>query len=230
MSIKKVNKFNYIDIHADTSETGRVYYTPDGPAPSVTTILSSIPDQGLLDWRERVGEEEATRLTTEAADIGSKMHDMLEQYLRSGRLITLKEKDDNSKLAYRLYNLIRLRGFKGVSEIWGIETALYFSNLYAGRTDLVGVYKDKPTIIDFKTSNFYRNDEMLKKYKMQISAYSVAHRWMFGDEGKIEQGLLLIAIKPKGKSIGNFQSVLIDRDELDHYTEMWLDLLEQYHK
>src|ERR1700733_8467184 len=80
-----VHRYDYPKLEAFTHQSGwRVYETPSGlKVPSVTTILSTLPKDGLEAWRERIGHEEAQKITDEACRIGSTMHDMLEGYVRA---------------------------------------------------------------------------------------------------------------------------------------------------
>jgi len=190
----KRDKFAYPDMTADTDpETGkRVYYTPDGPAPSVTTILASLPNPELDAWRARVGDEEADRISKEATTIGSYMHDMLESYLKDEEFV--RDGSELESTAAQMAKAVKLFGMRQLNEVWGIEVPLHLEDLYAGRTDLTGVYRNLPSIIDYKTSKYAKPPEHLVKYKLQMAFYALAHEYMFGQ--KIEQGVLLFAIRP----------------------------------
>src|SRR5271154_5809296 len=101
-----INRYDYPKFNSITFPTGgRVYNTPLGhKVPSVTTILSTLPKDGLIAWRDRVGDEEANRITNEACRIGSTMHETLEGYVSNylrGRPNTQPETDDD-KEAYTL--------------------------------------------------------------------------------------------------------------------------------
>ena len=75
-------KFNYItEVETKTLKTGRTYYTPDGAYPSITTILGKTADNTWLQkWIERVGEEEAARVSKEATDRGTLVHEYAERH------------------------------------------------------------------------------------------------------------------------------------------------------
>lgn len=224
-----LNKFPYSEINADTSESGfRVYHTPMGSAPSVTTILSSQSSPGLDAWRERVGDEEADRVSKEATDIGSYMHNMLEAHLKGEEFS--RDGSELEDIATEMFHAQRLLGWRHLSEVWGIEVPLHYEALYAGRTDLVGVFKRKPSIIDYKTSKFRKSPEYLEPYKMQIAAYRLAHEHMYPGY-EFDQGVLLFAMRPSKKFRKNAQSqvIIIDKDELDYFSEKWIDVLETYH-
>jgi len=219
----------YFDIEAVTSDTGRKYYTPDGPAPSVTTILSTLPHPELDAWRVRVGDEEADRISKEATDIGTNMHDRLEAYVKNEEFIDTGVQCE--WMAKKMFQQVKVMGLAKLNEVWGVEVALHLYNLYAGRTDLVGVYNRIPSIIDYKTSKFFKRDSWLTNYKLQTAAYAVAHDEMFGDLG-IRQGVLLIGTRPNKeyKVTPRVQKIIIPAEEMDHYKYEWMQVVENYHR
>ena len=64
------------------SEAGRVYQTPTGKAyPSVTSVTGLHGKEAFFEWRKRVGEEEANRIAARAANRGTRVHTLCEDYL-----------------------------------------------------------------------------------------------------------------------------------------------------
>ena len=118
----------------------RVYETPSGTTPSVTTILSKTKDQtGLNAWKARVGEQEAQRIVTEAAGVGTALHNNLEKFLAGEKRVP-----GNNLVhvqANKMADIIIENGISDVDEVWGIEQGLYYPEMYSGTTDLCGVYK-----------------------------------------------------------------------------------------
>lgn len=223
-------ELSYPDLESHTADNGeRVYYTPYGPAPSVTTILSTLPNPGLDEWRERVGEEEANRVSEEARVIGTCMHNMLESYVLDVKYE--EQQIPEESVAKKMFAAVRMMGLRDLQEVWGIEVALYYENLYAGRTDLVGVYSGKRSIIDYKTSKFFKRDDWIENYKIQTAAYAISHDELFPDEEPIEQCVLLIGTRPNPeyKVAPNCQRVVINGDEMEKYKDKWLEILESYH-
>jgi len=221
---------SYPTLESDTTSNGeRVYYTPMGAAPSVTTIISTLPHPGLDEWRERVGEEEADRVSKEAASIGTCMHDMLESYVRDVQYPETNTPEE--AIAKKMFAAVRMMGLRDLQEIWGIEVALYYENLYAGRTDIVGVYSGKPSIIDYKTSKYFKKDEWIEDYKLQTAAYAICHDELFPDIEPIEQCVLLLGTRPNPeyRVPPKCQRVIIEKDEMEEYKDRWLGVLEEYH-
>ena len=77
------NKYDYPNLKRIQTKKGRQYTDGTGePVPSVTTILSDTGDKtALIAWRKRVGEAEATRISTESAGLGTKVHNSLEKFI-----------------------------------------------------------------------------------------------------------------------------------------------------
>jgi len=225
---KYSDAINYPEMESVTAESGsRVYATPSGPAPSVTTILSTIPHPGLHEWRERVGEEEAARVSLEATDIGSAMHDMLEAYVRK---VPFEPRGiPEEAIAKKMFAAVRMMGLRGLDEVWGIEVPLYYEDLYAGRTDLVGVYNGKPSIIDYKTAKYFKKDEWIHDYYLQTAAYALAHDWMFPDF-KIEQAVLLIGTRPNPEYNvpPKCQIVTVDAERMEGFKDEWVEVLSGF--
>lgn len=234
MRFKFSDKHDYPDMVSITDPvTGkRVYQTPMGPASSVTTILSSLPNPALDAWRERVGPEEAERISKEATTIGSYMHNMLEAYVLGVDYTFVG--DPREKMAQQMAFVVRTMGLRKVTEIWGVEVPLHALNLYAGRTDLVCKYNHIPTILDYKSSIQFRSAEMVDKYKLQIAMYSLAHDWMFEslpNYEPIRQGVILIGLRPKPEFgvASKLQTVTIPETELDAYKDKAMQIVEDFH-
>jgi hypothetical protein len=230
-----VKRYEYPTLSAITYPTGgRVYNTPHGhQVPSVTTILSTLPKDGLVQWRERVGDEEADRITEEACNIGTNMHDRLEGYVSNylqGRPNDPPETDED-RIALQMAENMKRFGLPDLDEVWGIEEALYCEHLYAGRTDLIGVYMGKSAIIDYKSARRWKRPDWVESYRMQIAAYNFCHKAMFG-EG-MESGVILIAVRPSDNPYSKqkaLQRFVLNKSELDRYEDKWLSLVEKYYK
>lgn len=220
-------KLPFPNLAAETTATGRTYVTPDGPAPSVTTILGSIPNPALQEWRDRVGEEEALRITEEATTIGSYMHDRLEAELRGQPFP--KGNSDLYTMAMQMYQQVAQFGFRNIQDIIGVEVCLHLSNLYAGRTDLIAIENNSLAIVDYKTSKFRRDDDMVEKYRIQTALYAIALEDMFGE--KADHSVLLIALRPnwERKIPSKFQMVRTEGLQFQQYRDKAMRVLEWYY-
>ena len=172
VSQSKVKTFIHHDIpklERITSPDGsRLYNTPSGRAyPSVTTVTGSQSKEGILAWRKRVGAEEANRITTRAANRGTRIHSLCEAYLRNERC----EPDIFDKEIFGSISPFLER----IDNIHALETPLYSDHLeVAGTVDCVAEFEGKMSVIDFKTSAKIKTRDNIHGYFMQCSAYAVA--------------------------------------------------------
>ena len=166
------------DIELNTiNENGkRLYVTPDGEKyPSVTTVLSDYKKDAIIQWRKRVGEQQANKISTQASRRGTKVHKLCEDYL-------------NNESTFKDYTPDNVEMFKSIQTtlneievVYAQERTLFSHHLKtAGRVDCVGKFRGKPHIIDFKTSNKPKKWEWIDNYFMQGSAYAVMWEEMTG--------------------------------------------------
>lgn len=201
----------------------RLYSTPDGGrVPSVTTILDKTADKtALIEWRKRVGEAEANRISQESAGLGTLVHKHIENYIQG-----VPRPSGNNQvhvMAKSMSDAVIDQGLVDVDEVWGMEASLYYPGLYAGTTDLVGVYKGQPAIMDHKTTKKMKLREWIEDYCIQTAAYALAHNELYGTN--IKTGVIFMT----GRD-GSYNTFTIEGAEFDHYTEQWLQRVEQYYK
>lgn len=222
-----INKFNYTKINRETIDGKRHYCLPDGSkVPSVTTILDKTkPEekrQALANWKRRVGEAQAQQITTEAAGRGTRMHKWLETYVINGNM-GLPGSNPYSQQSHAMANIIVFEGLaKNVSEFWGVEVPIYYSGLYAGTTDCIGLWKGKPAILDFKQTNKPKKREWIDDYFIQLAAYAMAHNNTHGTD--IKQGVILMC-----SANNEYQEFEILEDEFEHWSDEWLKRVELYY-
>ena len=162
---------NLPEIKATTTDGVRLYETPEGNKyPSITTVLSVRNKKGLFEWRKRVGEDVANYVARKAANRGTSVHHMCEDYINND---FDEEKHKKKFLPYVLFNQLRESVLQKIDNIYAQECGLY-SDKYkvAGRVDCIAEYDGKLSIIDFKTSSKERSDEWNESYYIQASAYA----------------------------------------------------------
>jgi len=229
-------KYNYIGLERQNSGNHRLYVTPAGKLPSVTTILDATkPEerkQALNEWRKKVGAERAQQITQEAANRGTRMHSYLEAYVKEG---TLKERGSNpySWASHAMADVVIREGLAAVDEFWGVEVPLYFPHIYAGTTDCVGVHDGSQAILDFKQTNKPKKREWIEDYFLQLAAYAEAHNELWGT--KITKGVVLMCIKPELDSQNyivippEYQEFILEGAEFEKYRALWWKRVEQYY-
>ena len=229
-------RYNYVPISGETLEGKRHYCLPDGKkVPSVTTILSATKPQkdrdALANWKKAVGEKKAQEITTEAANRGTRMHSYLETYVMMDDLKPLPS-NPYAHPSWFMAAQIILEGLAHVDEFWGTEVPVYYSGLYAGTTDLVGLWKGKPAIMDFKQSNKVKKREYITDYFLQLAAYALAHDEMHGTE--INQGVILMAVQPKlledqTYTTPEYLEFIVAGEEFAHWKNEWIKRVELYY-
>ena len=156
----------------------------------------------------------------QAAKRGTAMHSYLETYLQGGKVLDLR---DVGREASSMAETIIDKGFKDLEEVWGSEVTLYYPNLYAGATDLCGIYQGRESIIDFKQSTKPKKNEWIRDYKLQIIAYAMAHNCVYGTD--IAQGVILMCTPDNF-----FQKFTINGAEFRELKWEWLDRVDQYYE
>jgi hypothetical protein len=229
-------KYNYSPLDRTTIQGKRHYCLPDGSkVPSVTTILDRTkPEekrQALANWKKRVGEAKAQEITTEAANRGTRMHAYLEHYALQTDMKPLPGNPFAHPSWFMAAEVI-LQGLCNVDEFWGVEVPVYYSGLYAGTTDCLGVWKGQPAIIDFKQTNKPKKREWIDDYFIQLAAYAAAHNHTHGTD--IKTGVIMMAQQPVTLDDGSlskpvYTEYVIEGDEFAHWNNEWLKRVELYY-
>lgn len=217
-------KFNYVQLEKETdSVTGvRHYKTPSGWVPSVTTILSKTGDQTWLEnWKSWVGEKKAEQIRDEAAALGTVVHENIENVILHGKEV---EHGTNYiwKLGGQMTEVLLEKGFSRVNEVWAIEEALYMDGLYAGTSDLIGLFDNEEAIMDWKNTRKMKSRDQLGTYCCQTAAYAIAHNNLYGTNIKkivimmVDRNLKFEAFEFKGQDFQNS-------------VDEWLNRLEEYY-
>jgi hypothetical protein len=226
-----VERFQYKNCEQINLAGKRVYVTPDGDkVPSVTTILGKTKDMTALnEWRKRVGEAKAAEITKEASGVGTAMHSNLERFLAG--IDRMPGKNPVHVKANAMADKIISNGLSEVNEIWAMEQSLWFPGLYSGTTDLVGVYKGNPSVMDYKQTNKPKKEEWVEDYKLQLVAYILAHNEVYGTD--IREGHVFMCSRGDDPvKIGGeiYQQFDLMPTEFNKYHDMWLDKVEDYYK
>ena len=202
---------------------GRHYDVNDEKLPSVTTILQATQSiekaESLARWASRVGQVEADRIKNTAAKRGTAMHSYLETYLQGGKILDLR---DVGREASSMAETIIAKGFNDLAEVWGVECTLHYPGLYAGQTDMCGIYQGRESMIDFKQTNKPKKVEWIDDMFLQLVAYATAHDQVYGT--KIEQGVILMCTPDNF-----FQRFIVNGSEFREYKWKWLQKVSDYY-
>ena len=222
----KWNKlYKYPPCTRSTTDGIRTYEIGEERLPSVTTILDATKSEEskrkLAEWALLKGKTEATRIKNQAAERGTAMHTYLEKYVGNTGHLDLT---DTGRVAKPMAETVIKEGLNGkLSEIWGTEITLYYPGLYAGVTDVVGVYDYEDSIIDFKQSNKPKRKEWIHDYFMQLGAYAMAHNYVHKTE--ITQGVILMCTPDN-----YFQKFQVKGKEFIKYQHQFLERVSKYYE
>jgi len=209
-------ELGYDDLIAETTEYGRKYKCPDGSSfNSVTTILKVLSEEAIQAWRKRVGPEEANKISTRAASRGTAVHNITEKYLNN------EENYDEGFMPNIVSDFKSLKPVldENISEVLALEAPLYSKHLkLAGRVDCIGVYNNKLSIIDFKTSRKTKKKEWIHSYFAQAAAYAI----MFEERTGIPVPQIVIII-----SVDN-EDTQVFIEKRDDWTELLFKAKEIY--
>ena len=171
MFVHKPVDLGYNDLKSVTKKSGRKYTTPKGDYPSITTILGQLSKAAIMAWRDRIGHEEANKISRQAAGRGTAVHTMCEKYVNNDPDYA---KDAMPNILFD-FNRIKDTLDTRIGIVYGQESPLYSDHLgVAGRVDCVAEFDGKLSIIDYKTSRKTKKKEWIDGYFMQECFYAIA--------------------------------------------------------
>ena len=197
----------------------RHYQLADGecvPYPSVTTILSGCKKakKALHEWRKRVGAETANKISRQATERGTSVHQLIEDYCQN--------KESTGKImpnAADMFSRLRNVANESIDNIKLVEGLMYSEYLRAaGTVDMVAEFNGKLSVIDWKTSTRRKTRSRCYNYFKQEAAYAVMYEEMTGQP--ITQ-LVTVVTDQEGGS----QVFIEHRDE---WIGEFLELRDQY--
>ena len=167
-------KFKHIDIELpkldrETIDGVRYYKVPDNEEllrlVSITSVTSHKNRQIFVNWRKRVGEQEADKITRQSTSRGTDMHTLVENYLYNR---DLPEVQPLSDFLFKISKSTLNR----INNIHALEGSLYSKQLgIAGTVDCIAQFDGELAIIDFKTSKKPKPREWIEHYFVQCMAY-----------------------------------------------------------
>ena len=146
---------------------GARYYTVNGrPMVSITSVTSHWNKQIFVDWRKRIGEAEANRITRRATSRGTATHSLIENHL-------LNKEVEFDKPSPKMLFLQSKETLKNINNIYALEESLYSEELgVAGTVDCIAEYNGELSIIDFKTAEKPKPRDWIENYFVQAAAYA----------------------------------------------------------
>ena len=203
------------DISAKTIGGKRVYEIGDEKYPSISTICSFRNRKSIAEWRARVGDAEANKISKRATTAGTTVHSMIEDYLNNELAL---EKYADKHLAKILF--VQAKGMLSrINNIHFQEAPLYSHEFaIAGRVDCIAEFDGKLSIIDFKTSSKEKKEEWIEGYLVQETGYAKMYEERSGI--KVEQIVTLITCQT-----GDTQVFVKNPDD---YVPLLKDYIREY--
>lgn len=194
---------------------GRVYQTPDGQKyPSVTAVTGILNSASIQEWRNRVGEQEANRISSRASKRGTQIHFLCETFLKN-------ETPNPSIFDTEVFNSV-LPELKKINNVRCLETPLFSHYLrVAGTVDCIADYDGRRSVIDFKTSSKVKTKEDIHNYFMQTAAYAV----MFEERTGVPVSQLVIIM-----GCDESKNALVFIERRDNWINQFIELREDYFK
>ena len=217
MDFKHLNLHNFPDLKAKTTEQGRRYFVEGNAYPSVTTVIGEKKKKSIVEWRRKVGEEEANKISKRATTRGNKCHKLAEDYLSNKPLD--RYRDD--VLSLGLFHQIRPY-IDRINNIHALEESLYSHTLrLAGRVDCIAEYDEELAIIDFKTSTKFKREEWIQDYFSQETAYAIMFQELTGL--KVKQLVTIIAVETGTPQVFVKKDILTYVPKLKEYIDYYKD-------
>ena len=171
-----MSEFNHVDLHLprlerETIDGVRFYKIPGKEnvkrLVSITSVTSHKNRQIFIDWRKKVGDAKADKITKQATSRGTDMHSLVENYL-----LNIPELPEVQPLSDYLFKIAR-KELDKINNIHAIEDSLYSEVLgIAGTVDCIAEYDGELAVIDFKTSKKPKPVEWIEHYFVQAAAYA----------------------------------------------------------
>ena len=206
------------ELESVTQPDGKRYYvTPSGKRlPSVTTVVGAKKKQAIMEWRKRVGEEEANRISKIATGRGNRVHLLAEKYLNNEKIQWTQEMPDAVEMFRSL-----VKPIQSINNIQYQEQALWSEKLgMAGRVDLIAEWSGVLSVIDFKTSKKIKSKEDIPDYFAQCTAYACMYEELVGTP--IDQIVIVMAV--------DNQPPLIFVEKTEDHINNLLEHITFYHK
>lgn len=213
---------NFIHNHIDIPElmtqefdNKRYYITPSGKKyPSITTLLGQTSKEGIQEWRDSVGEIAADQISSYACNLGTLFHEHIERYIQNDKNFLSNSTVHSKYMFYALEPYLN-----NINNIIAQEATLYSDTIkLAGRTDCIGEYEGKLSVIDFKTSRKDKKEEWIQNYFVQGTAYSLMIEEMTGI--KIQDIVILM-------STYDSKPLIFKTKRSNHFKQL-ADIMKQY--
>ena len=205
------------DLEATSIDGTRFYKVPSGDLyPSITSVTSFYNREVFYEWRKRVGDEKANKITRESTFRGTKYHDLVEHYLKNEDI----NKIDNVLPSTKFLFLSSQANLNRINNIHALEKSLYSDYFgLAGWVDCIAEYDGERGVIEFKTSAKIKPEEWIENYFVQETAYACMYFEMTGIPVK---KLITIMVAENG------ECKVYEKRNKDHYIKLLTRYIKKF--
>ena len=214
--------FNHLDnvlpqLERQTIDGVRYYSVPDEDQllklVSITSVTSHFNKEIFVKWRNRVGTEEADKITKAATSRGTDMHTLVENYLYNRDLPPVQPISDF------LFKIAKIE-LNRINNIYCLEGALYSKQLgVAGTTDCIAEFDEELAVIDFKTSKKPKPRDWIENYFVQAMFYGMALYEMTGI--RVKKLVIIMACE-------NGECVVYEERDLKKYMKLVVEYIKKF--
>lgn len=214
--------FNHLDnvlpqLERETIDGVRYYSVPDEDQllklVSITSVTSHFNKEIFVKWRNRVGTEEADKITKAATSRGTDMHTLVENYLYNRDLPPVQPISDF------LFKIAKIE-LNRINNIYCLEGALYSKQLgVAGTTDCIAEFDEELAVIDFKTSKKPKPRDWIENYFVQAMFYGMALYEMTGI--RVKKLVIIMACE-------NGECVVYEERDLKKYMKLVVEYIKKF--
>lgn len=210
-----LNKNQYLPtIEQINEDSGRMYDIQGVRYPSITTMLSHFAKTDIMNWRDRIGADEANKISRKAAVRGTKFHKICENYM------THEDMEFETPLLQHMF-INTKKYLDCIDNVHIIESRLYSHHLrLAGTVDCIAEYNGRLSVIDFKTSLKPKRKDWVSSYFIQASAYCI----MYEELLKIPVSDVVIIVGVEGSETQVFH------EKRDNFTKELLRKRNEYER
>ena len=213
----------YESLLCENQSSGRTYVTPQGNRyPSITSVLGILSKDSIREWRQRVGDVEANRVSRVAAGRGTSVHSLVEDYLDN----KLTEADLDGGLKAMPHAVAAFGSIKPIlderlDDICIQEAPLYSDHLrVAGRCDIVAKFDGVLSVVDIKTSSRVKTADDIHSYFIQESAYAI----MFEERTGIPITNIVTVMAV------DFAPPIVFKEHRDNWTKLLLETIAEHRR
>jgi hypothetical protein len=188
--------------------------------PGVTSVLNATKPaearEALQRWRQRVGNEEARRISGQASSAGTRLHKQIAAYLNDDPI------DIPAELVGYWTSIEPV--LAQVEDVLLVEGAVWHSQGFVGFPDALVIFNGEAYLCDWKTALRPKRKDWVEDYFLQIAAYREAALQVYEDFGiEVTRGLIAVALDHQPAQLFN-----LSLQDLTHHWGNFQRRLEEY--